>query len=40
MLLKECINNTSNELSDITFKLFFFRKNCTLPASALDINIV
>ena len=39
MLLKEGINNTSTEVSDITCKLFFFRVNDALPALVPGINI-
>ena len=39
MLLKEGINNTSNELSDITFRIFFFRVTYSLPGLTLGKNI-
>ena len=34
MLLKERIKNTSNALSDITCKLFFFRANYALTVAS------
>ena len=39
MLLKEGINNSPNDLSDITCKLFFFRVNYDLTALAFGISI-